>query len=70
MVETGLDLSNMIKIVNENTSIKQRVYKLLRKYNLSYGKLFGLFGIAEEDEKENRAIYLKRLYFQFIKEEM
>ena len=68
MVETGLDLSNMIKIVNEKTSIKQRVYKLMRKYpsSMTYGRLFSLFGIEEEDE--SRAIYLKRLFFQFIKE--
>jgi hypothetical protein len=70
MVETGLDLSNMIKIVNEKTSIKQRVYKLMRKYpsSMTYGRLFSLFGIEEEEEVESRAIYLKRLFFQFIKE--
>jgi len=65
-----ISITEMNEIVNENISIKQRVYKLMRKYNLSYGKLFTLFGIDKEDERENRAIYLKRLYFQFIKEEM
>ena len=69
MIETTLDLSNMIKIVNEKTSIKQRVYKLMRKYpSMTYGRLFYLFGIKEEEEDENRAIYLKRVFFQFIKE--
>ena len=62
-----ISITEMNEIVNENISIKQRVYKLMRKYNLSYAKLFTLFGIYEE--KENRAIYLKRLYFQFIQEE-
>lgn len=61
-----ISITEMNEIVNENISIKQRVYKLMRKYNLSYGTLFTLFGIDKEDE---RAIYLKRLYFQFIKEE-
>lgn len=71
MPETCLDYSNMIKIVNEKASIKQRVYKLMRKYpsSITYGKLFSLFGIDEEDEGENKAIYLKRLFFQFIEEE-
>ena len=60
---------NMVKIANDdNISIKKRVYKIMRKYNLSYATIFSLFGIG--DESESRAIYLKRLYFQFIKEEM
>ena len=69
-IETGLDLSDMIEIVNEKTSIKQRVYKLMRKYpsSMTYGRLFSLFGIDEEDEGENKAIYLKKLFFQFIEE--
>ena len=74
MVKIDLDYitewEDQIKIVKENMSIKKRVYKLLRKYNLSYGKIFSLFGIDEEDEDENRAIYLKRLFYQYIKEEM
>ena len=69
MSESLKDILNKQEIVNEKTSIKNRVYKLMKNFNMTYGNLFYLFGI-DEDEDENKAIYLKRLFYQFIKEEM
>ena len=59
-------------IIEKDKNIKQQVYKLMRMndYSLTLGKLYYLFGIEEEDEKENKAIYLKRLFFQYLREEM
>jgi len=59
-------------IIEKDKNIKQQVYKLMRdnNYSLTLGKLYYLFDIEEEDESENRAIYLRRLFFQYIKEEM
>ena len=59
-------------IIDRNKNIKKQVYDLMKRddYSLTLGNLYHLFGIDEEEENENRAIYLRRLYFQFIKEEM
>ena len=59
-------------IIEKDKNIKQQVYKLLRdnNYSLTLGKLYYLFDIEREDERENRAIYLRRLFFQYIKEEV
>ncbi len=59
-------------IIDRNKNIKKQVYNLMKKddYSLTLGNLYRLFGIDEEEKNENRAIYLRRLYFQYIKEEM
>ena len=59
-------------IIEKNKNVKKQVYKLLSRddYSLTLGKLYYLFGVEEEDEKEGKALYLKRLFLQYIKEEM
>ena len=58
--------------IEKNKNVKKQVYKLLRRddYSLTLGKLYYLFGVEGEDEREGKALYLKRLFFQYIREEM
>ena len=60
-------------IIDRNRNIKKQVYNLMKRddYSLTLGNLYSLFGIDKENgEDENRAIYLRRLYSQYIREEM
>ena len=59
-------------IITKNKNVKKQVYKLLERndYSLTLGKLYYLFSVEGEDEREGKALYLKRLFFQYIKEEM
>jgi len=59
-------------IIDRAKNIKKQVYDLMRRddYSLTLGNLYTLFGIEEEDEQDNRATYLKRIYSQYIREEM
>ena len=59
-------------IIDRDKNIKKQIYELMRRddYSLTLGNLYRFFGIEEEEEDGNRAIYLRRVYFQYIKEEM
>lgn len=58
--------------IEKNKNIKQQVYKLLRRndYSLTLGYLYCLFDVENEDKREGKALYLKRLFIKYIKEEM
>ena len=59
-------------IIEKNKNVKKQVYKLLRRddFSLTLGKLYCLFGVDDEDEGEGKALYLRRLFLQYIREEM
>lgn len=59
-------------IIEKNKNVKKQVYKLLRRddYSLTLRNLYCLFGVENEDKREGKALYLKRLFLQYIREEM
>ena len=60
-------------IIDRNKDIKKQVYELMKRddYNPTLGNILNLFGIDVEDmRQESREKYLRKLYFQYIREEM